>query len=41
MNFLRIWVESVKFKIFEVENLIKCLNGKTKMEHVTFAKNLS
>ena len=28
------------YEIFEVENLIKFLNGKTEMEHVTFAKNL-
>ena len=29
------------YKIFEVENLIKIVNGKTDMEHVTFAKKLS
>ena len=28
------------YKIFEVENLIEFLNGKTEMEHVAFAKNL-
>ena len=26
------------YKIFEVENVIKFLNGKTEMEHVIFAK---
>ena len=29
------------YKIFEVDNLTKFLNGKTEMEHVTPAKNLS
>ena len=28
------------YHFFEVENLIKFLNGKTDIEHVTFAKNL-
>ena len=28
------------YKICEVENVIKFLNGTTEMEHVTFAKNL-